>query len=144
MVPRIWAIAFRFQFIVIVIINKHAVRFFLITVMIQHLEIKQDPVHLRPGTLATFTCEGGSSNPLVKLNWCKNNTPVPNGINSFSKPGLYGGRISIVQLTLNITSAMDGVNYTCQGSHPVLNKNIYREHTVNVLRESTITYCPFH
>ncbi|XP_050438831.1 nephrin [Adelges cooleyi] len=103
--------------------------------MIQHLEIKQDPVHLRPGTLATFTCEGGSSNPLVKLNWCKNNTPVPNGINSFSKPGLYGGRISIVQLTLNITSAMDGVNYTCQGSHPVLNKNIYREHTVNVLRK---------
>ncbi|VVC38576.1 Fibronectin type III,Immunoglobulin-like domain,Immunoglobulin C1-set,Immunoglobulin/major [Cinara cedri] len=102
-----------------------------------HLNIKLDPVHLRVGDEATLTCEATSSYPAVKMSLWRQGMPVTENINSFTKPGLYGGKLSTVQMTFNVTPEVEGMVYLCQGNHGLLSKTIHKEVTLNVYRKPT-------
>jgi len=104
-------------------------------VLPDHLNIKHDPVHLKPGDQATLTCEATSSNPALKMSWWHQGVPVSEGINSYTKPGLHGGKLSTIQLTFNVTPEVDGSLYMCQGSNPLMSKNIHKEVTLDVYRK---------
>lgn len=105
--------------------------------MPDHLNIKHEPVHLKPGVQATLTCEATSSNPAVKMLWFHQGVRVTDGITSFTKPGLYGGKVSTVQLTVNVTTDTDGSVYMCQGHSGLLQKSTHKDITLNVYRKST-------
>jgi len=104
-------------------------------VLPDHLNIKHDPMHLKPGIQATISCEATSSNPAVKMSWWHQGVPVSEGINSYTKPGLHGGKLSTIQLTVNVTSEMDGSVYMCQGANPLMGKNIHKDVTLDVYRK---------
>ncbi|XP_050530864.1 nephrin-like [Daktulosphaira vitifoliae] len=110
--------------------------------MPDHLHVKQEPVHLKPGTRATLTCEATSSNPAVKMSWWHEGIPVTEGINSFSKPGLHGGKLSTIQMTVNVTPEVDETVYTCQATSLALHKSIHREVTLNVLHKPSFESYP--
>ncbi|CAI6356936.1 unnamed protein product [Macrosiphum euphorbiae] len=107
-----------------------------------HLNIKHDPVHLKPGDQATLTCEATSSNPALKMSWWHQGVPVSEGINSYTKPGLHGGKLSTIQMTFNVTPEVDGSLYMCQGSNPLMSKNIHKEVTLDVYHKPTFDSYP--
>jgi len=84
---------------------------------------------------ATLTCEATSSNPAVKMSWWNQGVPISEGINSYTKPGLHGGKLSVIQLTVNVTAEMDGAVYICQGTSVPLLKSTHKDVTLNVYRE---------
>jgi hypothetical protein len=100
--------------------------------MPEHLTIKQDPVHLKPGAQGTITCEAASSYPAVKMSWWHEGAHVKEGINSYTKPGLYGGKLSTIQLTFNVTPEVDGKVYMCQATNIPLLKNMHKDVSLNV------------
>lgn len=105
------------------------------TVLPDHLNVKHDPSHLKPGVQATLTCESTSSNPAVKMSWWHNGVQVNEGINSYTKPGLHGGKLSTIQLTVNVTADTDGSVYMCQGANSQLGKSINKDITLDVHRK---------
>lgn len=114
--------------------NENVYSFFH-AVLPDHLNIKHDPVHLKPDTQATLTCEATSSNPALKMGWWHQGVPVTEGINSFTKPGLHGGKLSTIQLTLNVTPEVDGTMYMCQGTNVPMLKSMHKDITLNVYRK---------
>lgn len=107
----------------------------LFAVLPEHLNIRHDPPHMKLGDEATLTCEATSSNPGVKMTLWRHGVQVTENLNSFTKPGLYGGKLSTVQVTFNVTPEVDGAAYMCQGSHSQLARHINREITLNVYRK---------
>lgn len=88
--------------------------------------IKVEPDNLRSDTKATLTCDGSSSNPPAELSWWLDNTLVQSGVTKSTKPlRLYGGATSSIQLTLNVTSDMDGKEFTCQATNTALQRSVH-------------------
>ncbi|XP_050061787.1 nephrin-like isoform X2 [Aphis gossypii] len=106
------------------------------------LNIKHEPMHLKPGVQATLTCEATSSNPPVKMKWWHQNLQVTEDVYSFTKPGLYGGKLSTIQLTINITSEMDGRMYKCQAYNSPMSKSLNKDVTLNVYHKPTFDSYP--
>lgn len=106
--------------------------FLLISVPPDHVRIRKEPVELKPGTVATLTCESSSSNPPAVLSWWKEGIPIE-GATTSSKPGLYGGMISIIELKVNVTPSINGVVYTCQAANEALQRSVHDAFTLDVL-----------
>lgn len=94
--------------------------------------MRKEPAELKPGQIATLTCESSSSNPPAKLSWWKEGIPVGGAINT-TKPGLHGGVISTIELKVNVTPEINGVVYTCQATNAPLQRSVHDAFTLDVL-----------
>lgn len=99
------------------------------------MRIRKEPTELKPGQVATLTCESSSSNPPAKLSWWKEGIPVE-GATTSMKPGLHGGMVSTIELKVNVTSEINGVVYTCQALNEALQRSVHDAFTLDVLCES--------
>lgn len=98
----------------------------------EHVKIRKEPVELKPNEEATLICDSSSSNPPAKLSWWKEGIPVP-GLFNTSKAGLHGGKVSSIELKLNITEQMNGIVYTCQAMNEALQRSVHDAITLQVL-----------
>ncbi|XP_018320439.1 nephrin isoform X2 [Agrilus planipennis] len=96
------------------------------------VKIRVEPEVLKPGVEATLICDCSSSNPPAKLSWWREGIPVQSMSNS-TKPGLHGGKVSSIDLKLNITEDMNGIVYTCQASNEVLQISAHQAFPLKVL-----------
>ncbi|XP_053676889.1 nephrin-like [Anopheles nili] len=101
-------------------------------------KIRIEPSELRPGIEATLICDSSSSNPPAKLSWRYDGT-ILEGSNNASKPGLWGGTVSSLELKLNVTQEMDGQAYTCQSTNEMLQRSINVAVSLPVLYEPRFT-----
>lgn len=85
-----------------------------------------------PGVEATLICDSSSSNPPAKLSWWKDGIPVE-GLNNASKPGLWGGTVSSLELKINVTQEMNGIVYTCQSNNEALQRSVHEAVGLQVL-----------
>ncbi|ETN64564.1 nephrin [Anopheles darlingi] len=97
-------------------------------------KVRIEPSELRPGIEATLVCDSSSSNPPAKITWWYQGLPLE-GSNGVSKPGLWSGTVSSLELKLNITQDMNGHVYTCQSSNEVLQRSINVAVNLQVLYE---------
>ncbi|XP_050093136.1 nephrin-like [Anopheles aquasalis] len=97
-------------------------------------KVRIEPSELRPGIEATLVCDSSSSNPPAKISWWYQGLPLE-GTNGGSKPGLWSGTVSSLELKLNITQDMNGHVYTCQSSNEVLQRSINVAVNLQVLYE---------
>lgn len=91
-----------------------------------------EPNELVPGVEATLICDSSSSNPPAKLSWWKDGIPVE-GVNNSSKPGLWGGTVSSLELKVNVTQEMNGIIYTCQSNNEALQRSVHEAVSLQVL-----------
>lgn len=96
------------------------------------MKIRVEPIELLPGVEATLICDSSSSNPPAKLSWWKDGIPVE-GINNASKPGLWGGTVSSLELKVNVTQEMNGIVYTCQSNNEALQRSVHEAVSLQVL-----------
>ncbi|XP_055619098.1 nephrin isoform X2 [Toxorhynchites rutilus septentrionalis] len=96
------------------------------------VKITIDPPELKPGVEATLICDSSSSNPPAKISWWRDGIAVQ-GINNSSKPGLWGGTVSSLELKVNITQDMNGNVYTCQSSNEALQRSVHEAVNLQVL-----------
>lgn len=108
--------------------------FFVCLVAPEHVKIRKEPTDLKPNEEATLICDSSSSNPPAKLSWWKEGIPVP-GLSNTSKAGLHGGKVSSIELKLNITEQMNGIVYTCQAMNEALQRSVHDAITLQVLCE---------
>ena len=59
--------------------------------------------------------------------------PCYTGMNNSSKPGLWGGTVSSLELKVNISQDMDGNVYTCQSANEALQRNVHEAIKLQVL-----------
>lgn len=98
----------------------------------ENVKIRIDPDELVPGIEAVMTCDSSSSNPAATISWWKDGIPVE-GFNETSKPGLWGGTVSSLDLKVNVTQDMDGVVYTCQSHNEALQRSVHEAISLKVL-----------
>ncbi|XP_052872105.1 nephrin-like [Anopheles cruzii] len=98
-------------------------------------KVRVEPSELRPGTEATLVCDSSSSNPPARISWWHQGLPQE-GSNGTSKPGLWSGTVSSLELKLNITQDMNGHVYTCQSTNEALQRSI------NVAVNLQVLYAP--
>jgi hypothetical protein len=55
------------------------------------------------------------------------------GLNYLTRPGLWGGTVSSMDLKVNVTQEMNGVVYTCQSLNEALQRSIHEAITLQVL-----------
>ncbi|XP_035786556.1 nephrin-like isoform X3 [Anopheles albimanus] len=96
------------------------------------VKIKIIPPELKPGIEATLICDSSSSNPPATISWWRDGIAV-DGLNNASKPGLWGGWVSSLELMVNISQDMDGNVYTCQSANEVLQRNVHEAIKLQVL-----------
>ncbi|KAL5285587.1 NPHS1.2 family protein [Megaselia abdita] len=96
------------------------------------VKIRLDPEELKPDTEATLICDSSSSNPPAQLSWWREGIPI-NGFNNSSKPGLWGGTVSTLELKVNLTQEMNGVVYTCQSTNDALQRSVHEAIKLDVL-----------
>lgn len=96
------------------------------------MKIRIEPEELVPGVEATMICDSSSSNPPATISWWKDGIPVE-GVNNVSKPGLWGGTVSSLDLKVNVTQDMNGVVYTCQVSNEALQRSVHEAISLQVL-----------
>lgn len=96
------------------------------------MKIRVQPEELLPGVEATLICESSSSNPAAKISWHKARIPVE-GVNADSKPGLWGGTVSSLELKVNVTQEMNGVEYTCESKNEALQRSVNDALSLQVL-----------
>lgn len=104
---------------------------FLFAVPPDHVVIRKEPDKLTPGTLATLTCDSSSSNPEAELSWWREGIAVP-GVTNVTRPGLHGGKVSSIILSLEVTPNMNGNVYTCQASNIQLQRSVHDAITLEV------------
>lgn len=109
------------------------------TVAPETVKIRVEPVELIPGVEATLICDSSSSNPPAKLSWWKDGIPVE-GLNNASKPGLWGGTVSSLELKINVTQEMNGIVYTCQSNNEALQRSVHEAVGLQVLCKCIIPY----
>jgi len=102
-----------------------------------HVRITKEPATLKPGQRATLTCDSSSSNPPAVLTWWREGILVQGATNTTRAPGLHGGTVSSIKLTLNVTSDLDGVRYTCQAKNEALDRSVHDAIALDVL-------CKYH
>jgi hypothetical protein len=100
-----------------------------------HVVIRKDPPELKTGTMATLTCDSSSSNPEARLSWWREGIPVQ-GVTNITKPGLHGGKVSSIVLSLDITPELNGIVYTCQATNEALQRSVHDAITLEVLCKS--------
>lgn len=100
------------------------------------VKISREPHDLHAGQEGRIICESSSSNPAAEMSWWKNGIPVQ-GTKNGTKSGLYGGFLSFVELTLDITDDMNGMVYTCQAKNNQMKRSIHDATTLDVLCEYT-------
>lgn len=106
------------------------------------VKIRVEPVELVPGAEATLICDSSSSNPPAKLSWWKDGISVE-GLNNSSKPGLWGGMVSSLELKVNVTQEMNGVLYMCQSHNDALVRSVHEAVTLQVLcKYMQLLYAP--
>lgn len=96
------------------------------------VKIRKDPAELKPNEEATLTCDSSSSNPPARLSWWREGIPVQ-GLQNSTKPGLHGGKVSTLELKLNITEQLNGIVYTCQAMNEALQRSVHDAITLQVL-----------
>lgn len=96
------------------------------------MKIRIEPEELVPGVEATMICDSSSSNPPATISWWKDGIPVE-GVNNASKPGLWGGTVSSLDLKVNVTQDMNGVVYTCQSNNEALQRSVHEAISLQVL-----------
>nr|XP_040233680.2 nephrin isoform X1 [Anopheles coluzzii]XP_049464367.1 nephrin isoform X1 [Anopheles coluzzii]XP_049464368.1 nephrin isoform X1 [Anopheles coluzzii] len=96
------------------------------------VKIKIIPPELKPGIEATLICDSSSSNPPATISWWRDGIAV-DGMNNSSKPGLWGGTVSSLELKVNISQDMDGNVYTCQSANEALQRNVHEAIKLQVL-----------
>uniref|UniRef100_A0A182Y6U2 Uncharacterized protein n=1 Tax=Anopheles stephensi TaxID=30069 RepID=A0A182Y6U2_ANOST len=96
------------------------------------VKIKIIPPELKPGIEATLICDSSSSNPPATISWWRDGIAV-DGMNNSSKPGLWGGYVSSLELKVNISQDMDGNVYTCQSANEALQRNVHEAIKLQVL-----------
>ncbi|XP_062562887.1 nephrin isoform X6 [Armigeres subalbatus] len=96
------------------------------------VKITIDPPELKPGIEATLICDSSSSNPPAIISWWRDGIAVQ-GINNSSKPGLWGGTVSSLELKVNITQDMNGNVYTCQSTNEALQRSVHEAVNLQVL-----------
>ncbi|KAK4873251.1 hypothetical protein RN001_015280 [Aquatica leii] len=97
-----------------------------------HVKIRREPSELKPGIEASLICDSSSSNPPARLSWWREGIPVDGYLNN-SKPGLHGGKVSSIELKLNITEQLNGIVYTCQATNDALQQSVHDAVTLKVL-----------
>lgn len=100
------------------------------------MKIRREPSELKPGIEATLICDSSSSNPPAKLSWWREGIPVQ-GLFNTTKPGLHGGKVSSMELKLNITEQLNGIVYTCQAMNEALQQSVHDAITLKVLCKFT-------
>ncbi|XP_022909293.1 nephrin isoform X2 [Onthophagus taurus] len=98
----------------------------------EHVKIRKDPPEFRPNEEATLTCDSSSSNPPAKLSWWREGIPVQGVLNT-TKAGLHGGKVSSIELKLNITEQMNGIVYTCQATNEAMQRSVHDAVILQVL-----------
>ena len=68
------------------------------------------------------------------MSWWKDGIPVQ-GTKNGTKPGLHGGFLSFVELTLDVTEKMNEEVYTCQARNNQMDRSIHDATTLDVLCE---------
>ncbi|GFG39572.1 hypothetical protein Cfor_01002, partial [Coptotermes formosanus] len=106
-----------------------------------HVVIRKDPPELKTGTVATLTCDSSSSNPEARLSWWREGIPVQ-GVTNVTKPGLHGGKVSSIMLTLEITPELNGIVYTCQATNEALQRSVHDAITLEVLYKPIFSDVP--
>ncbi|XP_049543498.1 nephrin isoform X2 [Anopheles darlingi] len=96
------------------------------------VKIKIIPPELKPGIEATLICDSSSSNPPATISWWRDGIAV-DGLNNATKPGLWGGWVSSLELKVNISQDMDGNVYTCQSANEALQRNVHEAIKLQVL-----------
>lgn len=106
------------------------------------VKIRREPVELKPGIEASLICDSSSSNPPAKLSWWREGIPVQS-LSNTSKPGLHGGKVSTIELKLNITEQLNGIVYTCQATNDALQQSVHDATTLVVLCKFLTTYVKY-
>lgn len=83
--------------------------------------LKQE--ELKAGSMTKLICEIGSSNPEPVVSWWVDGIKIEDGVTKSCKSGLYGGKVCVTELPLNLTSDMDGQRYICQATNEPLGKS---------------------
>lgn len=96
------------------------------------VKIRKEPTDLKPNEEATLTCDSSSSNPPAKLSWWREGIPVQ-GLPNTTKAGLHGGKVSSIELKLNVTEQLNGIVYTCQATNEALQRSVHDAVTLQVL-----------
>ncbi|XP_076263611.1 nephrin adhesion molecule sticks and stones isoform X2 [Rhynchophorus ferrugineus] len=96
------------------------------------VRIRQEPPELKPNEEATLICDSSSSNPPAKLSWWREGIPV-HGVQNYSKPGLHGGTVSSIELKVNVSEDMNGIQYACQAQNEALQRSTHDSVTLQVL-----------
>lgn len=108
--------------------------FLSVLVAPETVKIRKEPADLKPNEDATLTCDSSSSNPPAKLSWWREGIPVQ-GLPNTTKPGLHGGKVSSIELKLNVTEQLNGIVYTCQATNEALQRSVHDAITLQVLCE---------
>ncbi|XP_068966078.1 nephrin isoform X1 [Bombus flavifrons] len=98
----------------------------------EKVKISREPQNLHAGQEGRIICESSSSNPAAEMSWWKGGIPVQ-GTKNGTKPGLHGGFLSFVELTLDVTEEMNGEVYTCQARNNQMDRSIHDATTLDVL-----------
>ena len=69
------------------------------------------------------------------MSWWKDGIPV-DGVNLSTKPGLWGGSISTLEVYVNITQDLDGIVYTCQSINEQLQRSVHESMSLDILCKS--------
>ncbi|KAI4470791.1 nephrin [Holotrichia oblita] len=96
------------------------------------VKIRKEPLEFKPNTQAVLTCDSSSSNPPAKLSWWREGIPVQGAINT-TKSGLHGGKVSSIEIKLNITEQLNGVVYTCQATNEAMQRSVHDALVLQVL-----------
>lgn len=98
------------------------------------MKITRDPQDFHAGQEGRIICESSSSNPAAEMSWWKGGISVPSTKNG-TKPGLHGGFLSYVELSLDLTEEMNCEVYTCQARNAQMERSIHDAITLHVLCE---------
>ncbi|CAK9828229.1 Nphs1 [Anthophora retusa] len=98
----------------------------------EKVKISREPQNLHAGQEGRIICESSSSNPAAEMSWWKGGIPVQ-GTKNGTKPGLHGGFLSFVELSLDMTEEMNGEVYTCQARNNQMERSIHDATTLDVL-----------
>ncbi|KAH1018792.1 hypothetical protein HUJ05_006493 [Dendroctonus ponderosae] len=96
------------------------------------VRIRQEPAELKPNEEATLICDSSSSNPPATLTWWREGIPVQ-GYQNYSKQGLHGGTVSTIELKVNVSEEMNGIQYACQAQNEALQRSAHDSISLQVL-----------
>jgi hypothetical protein len=79
------------------------------------VSIKVTPEHLTQGREAVLECESSESNPASTVVWIHNGIPLNSQLTT--RPGSYGGKVTMSLLKFAVTQEDDGSVFTCKSAN---------------------------